>query len=406
MAMTFLMPLTNSRGLGKVVFFSGLKFPMAITPSLMGEPIITSQAFYFLERLDSVAMMRLESPADIPSEREMEYVVDNYLFEYSKKHPDSKLTSKITEFVYWQDDPADHYFRYDWRLTECLVLDTLNDGTITECQDPNHPSKDCFYDWCLFRAYFQDAIEEYRKKLQAAMSITATVTTQDHSSLGTGTFNLPIIKVAGSILTLEQAEMFGVIEPDRPGAASLEYVVSRGMPSESNFGIEQELVTATSLHDAQLLAYYFSAVRDFSPISQFKNYYNVLEYFFEEAPVKLGVVANFEKDQIESVLRWAVSPSDLSRQLQSLPAGVSNRISQARATSSGEVISGVNLSAPDIIGDYTSHVYQLRNACIHSKKTRKGATTPRIAPSTAEEDILKDEMPVMQWLAIQCIEKR
>lgn len=57
------MPLTNSRGLGKIVFFSGLKFPIVITPSLMGEPIITSQAFYFMERLDSAAKMRFECRA-------------------------------------------------------------------------------------------------------------------------------------------------------------------------------------------------------------------------------------------------------------------------------------------------------------------------------------------------------
>jgi hypothetical protein len=399
------MPLTNSRGLGKVVFFSGLKFPVVITPNLMGEPIITSQAFYFLERLDSVVKVRFELPGDEPSEREIEYVIDNYLFEYSKKYPDSKLTSKITEFVYWRDDPDDHYFRYDWRLTECLVLDTLNDDTIVECKDPNHPSKDCIYDWCLFRSYFQEAFEEYQKKLKAAMRIRATVTTKDHSSLGTGIFNLPIIKVAGILLTLEQAEMFEVIEPGKPKPNSLEYFVSRGMSSESNFRIEQELITATSYHDEQLLAYYFSAVRDFSPVSQFKNYYNVLEYFFEEAPAKIGVVARIEKDQIEAVLRWAVSQADLSQKIRSLPADTIARITKTQTTSSGEIITGLNPSAPDIIGEYASHIYQLRNACIHSKKTRKGTPTPRIVPSSAEEEILKDEIPVLQWLAVRCIEK-
>jgi hypothetical protein len=400
------MPLTNSRGLGKVVFFSGLKFPIVITPSLMGEPMLTSQAFYFLERMDSAAAIRFESPADISSEREMEYVIDNYLFEYSKRYPDSKMTSKLTEFVYWRDHPEDHYNWFDWRLSECLVLDTLNDDTIVECQDPNHSCKEIIYDWCLFRSYFQEASEEYQKKLQSAMAIRATVKTQDHSSLGTGTFKLPIIRVSDGLLTREQAEMFEVIEPGRPKAGSLTYPVSRGIPSESNFQIDQELISVTQYHDEQLLAYYFSAVRDYSPVSQFKNYYNVLEYFFEDAPVKLGVVAKFEKEQIGAVLRWAVSSGDLSMRISSMPSDVNNRISQARKTSSGEVIPGVNLTSPDIIGEYASHVYQLRNACIHSKKTRKGARMARIAPFTAEEDILKDEMPIMQWLAVQCIEKQ
>jgi type I restriction enzyme M protein len=338
--------------------------------------------------------------------REQEYVIDNYLFEYSKRHPESKLTSKISEFVFWKEDPATHYFRYDWLLTECLVLDTLNDDTIVECTDPNHTSKDHFYDWCLFKPYFREAFEEYRKKLEAAMAITASVETKNHSSLGSGKYTLPIIRVAGSMLTLEQAEMFDVIEPGRPQMGSSEYPVNRGLPSSSNFKIEQELVTATAIHDEQLLAYYFSALKDYSPVSQFKNFYNVLEYFFEEAPVKLGVAAKSEKQQIDAVLRWAVVAVDLLQTLNSLPAKASAGIARARVTSSGEVIPAVNLAAPDIIGEYAAHVYQLRNACIHSKKTRKGAPTPRIAPATAEEEILKDEMSVMQWLAVQCIEKR
>jgi len=406
MSTNILLPLTNSRGLGKVVFFSGLKFPMVITPSLMGEPIISSQPFYFLERLDSVAKTRFDWKEKVPSERELEYVIDNYLFEYSKHHPESKLTSKISEFLYWKDNTENHYSEYDWRLTECLVLDTLNDNTIVECNDPNHPSKDHFNDWCLFKPYFQDAIEDYRKKLQSAMEIIVSVKTKGHSSLGTGSFNLPIIKVGGNMLTLEQAEMFEVIYPNKPSPIPLEYPVHRGYSSPSNFKIKQELVTATSLHDEQLLAYYFSALRDYSPISQFKNYYNVLEYFFEEAPIKLGVQARKEKEQIDAVLRWVVSSADLSNKLLSLPAAVSTRISQPRTTSSGEIIPPINLTAIDIIAEIASHVYQLRNACIHSKKTRKGQPTPRIAPSTAEEEILIDEISIMQWLAIKCIEKR
>ena len=116
MAISFEMPLTNSRGLGKIVFFSGLRFPMVITPGLLGEPILTAQAYYFADRLDSVVRTHFESDKkDVPPEREREYVIDNYLFEYSKKHPDSKSTSKITESLYWQWDSDDAYFQYDWR---------------------------------------------------------------------------------------------------------------------------------------------------------------------------------------------------------------------------------------------------------------------------------------------------
>jgi hypothetical protein len=405
MTTSAIMPLTNSRGLGKIVFFTGLKFPVVVTPSLMGEPVITAQAYYFLDRLNSVAKAQFESQEEVPTEREIEYIIDNYLFAYSKKYRDSKITSKITEYVYWQDDPDNHYFRYDWRMTECLVLDTLNDPSIVECRDPYHDSKDSMYDWCLFRAYFQEIFTDYRKKLKNAMGITVSVKTNNHPSLGTGEVELPIVRVLSWPLTLEQVEMFEVVSPDRYEPNDSTYLVSRGCAAESNFEVPQEIITTSSYYDAQLLAYYFSAVRDYSPISQFKSYYNVVEYFFEEAPVKLGVAAKHEYQQIEAALRWAVSPSDLLGKINSLSTSTINEITQTRTTSSGEMISALDISAPDIIKEYASHVYQLRNACIHSKKTRKGVATARIVPSTAEERILSDEMPVLQWLAIQCIEK-
>ena len=405
MASNLSFPLTNSRGLGKVVFFNGLKFPIVVTPSIMGEPMITAQPFYFLDRLESEAKWRFPSGQDVPSEREIEYVTDNYLYEYSKKHPDSKLTSKTFECIYWRDDPDDHYFHYDWRDTRCLVLDTLNDPSIVECSYQDHPNKGHVYDWCLIRPYCEEALEEYREKLRRAMEISVFVKTDRHPSLGTGETTLPIIVVDGGLLTLDQVKMFEVVEPDAPNPNSPFYRVHRGMPSESNFSILQEVIQTSKYFDEQLLAYYFSAVRDTSPVSQFKNYYNVLEYFFEEAPKLLGIAAPTERLQVESVLRWAVAPLDLLNRILSLPVQTLSRITQPRNTSSGEVVAGVNLSAPDLILEFAVHIYALRNACIHSKKTRKGAATPRIAPSTAEEEILSDEMPIIRWLSTQCIEK-
>ena len=152
---SILLPLTNARGLGKVTFFNGLDFPVVMKPSLMGEPILTAQAYYFLERIDSVVATSFPVNQE-PSIRDLEYIIDNYLFEYSKKHPDEKITSKITEFVFWQDDPDNAYFSYDWKLTECLALDTLNDPSIIDCKDPTRAMNEIF-DWLLYRPYFDSA---------------------------------------------------------------------------------------------------------------------------------------------------------------------------------------------------------------------------------------------------------
>jgi hypothetical protein len=404
MAVGFDVALTNARGLGKLVFFRGLRFPMVMVPSIMGEPMLTAQPFYLFERLDSVARVRFEDRNSAPTVREIESVIDNYLYEYSKKYPDSQITTKTAEFPYWDVSPEEHRFDVDWRHTTCLVLDPANDPTIVQCSYPGHPDKETIYDWCLFRPYFEAALEEYRQKLQQALDMRVHVETKGHPSLGTGRFNLPIAQVYGNLMTLNQVELFETIEPDRYQNGT-RYLVSHGIPDPSTFYVNQEFFDVSEYREEQLLAYYFSALRDHSPLSQFKNFYNVLEYFFEDAPTVLRIQARTEREQIESVLRWVVTPSALISRLHALPKQALEALARPRTTSSGEVVTGLNLSSPDIVGEYAAHIYQVRNACIHSKKTRKGLPTPRIAPSTFEESILSDEMPVMQWLATKCIDK-
>jgi len=52
----------------------------------------------------------------------IEYLIDNYLFEYSKKYPSSKITSKITIFSYWKDDLDNPYFLCDRMNVQYLAL--------------------------------------------------------------------------------------------------------------------------------------------------------------------------------------------------------------------------------------------------------------------------------------------
>lgn len=293
MAHSFDISLTNTRGLGKIIFFKGLDFPMVITPSLLGEPILTAQPFYFIERMDCVARIRFEKPEDIPKyndqkelDRIIEYTIDNYLFEFSKKYPELKITSKISEFVYWMNDPNYHYFQYDWRLSELLILDTLNDESIINCSDKYRDTIGEFNDWCLFKNDFNSLYEGYVNKLNEAMKNNVHVETTGHSSLNSGKYLLPIIKTASKPLTLHQAEMFGVVEPHGYQNKNVLYNVNRGIKMESDFDIPQEIIESKYYYNPELLAYFFSALRDSSPISEFKNYYNVLEYFFEEAPFK------------------------------------------------------------------------------------------------------------------------
>lgn len=411
MGLIYDIQLTNSMGLGKIIFFSGLQFPMVISPSLIGEPVLTAQAFYFLERLECVARVEFKSSDDIPpaeSEEELmqkiEYVMDNYLFAYSRIHPESKITSKINEFVFWHNDPLSHYLEYDWRMTECLVLDGVNDESIKLCGDKNHETNDSWEDWLLFNCYFMPIREEYRKRLEDAMKHTITVITQGHTSLGTGEYLLPIIKTRTKALSLEQVRMFEVVRPREYNSGSSYYQVSRGFPTTNNFEIPQEELIVTSYHDPYLLSYYFCALRDHAPISQFKNFYNVLEYFFDDAPIALGVTAKKELEQLEAVIRCTVNGSDLKTAIEALGPKYLNKVDHPRLTSSGEKIQPLNISTSDIIKAYTDRLYAIRNACIHSKKTRYGKKEALIVPATEDESIVSDELILLRWLAAQCIE--
>lgn len=412
MALGVDLALTNARGLNKIIFFSGLDFPMVIVPSLLGEPMLTSQAFYFLERMDSIARFKFDDPRTLPAvseaefARTLEYIIDNYLFEYSKKYRNSKLSSKVTEYVYTRVDPDAYYHEYDWGTSRCLIVDTYNDPSIEDCSDANHLTKDDWLDWCLFNNYFEEIHQKYEQNLLSAMRNRVIVKTKNHPTLGTAVSDLPIIATVSTPLTLEQAKMFEVVNPGRYDSSSPNYVVSAGGSSPLNMVVPQESITANNNHSAELLSYYFCALRDQSPISQFKNYYNVLEYFFEDAPRLLGRTARIEVEQIKAVVEWAVDESQLSNEINLSVNDIISEITRSQVTSSGETIPPIDLYSSDIRDEYASRLYTIRNACFHSKRTRRGRTEPRIVPATDDERIIRNELPVLQWVAIQCIERQ
>ncbi len=383
---------------------------MVITPTLLGEPLLTAQAYYFIERLECVARVRFESPKDMPSVesyeqlmKHIEYVIDNYLFAYTMKHPESMVTSKITEYVYWQDNPHYHYFERDWRLTECLALDTLNDETTQQCTDEQHETKDSWEDWLLFNCYFRPIHEEYRRQIDEAMKREVYVRTKEHDSLGIGEIRLPIIKTHSKPLSLEQTRMFEVVEPDQKNIVNGYYQVSRGLPSPNNFSIPYEEIKTDAYHNPDLLSYLFCALRDHSPVSQFKNLYNVLEYFFEDATRTLGIVAKTEKEQLEAVIRCSVTSAELNSTIDAVGTDYQSLSNFPYMTSSGQTIPSLDLTSRDIIKSYSNRLYAIRNACVHSKRTKGNKTATRIVPATKDEQIVANEVPMVQWIVIYCI---
>src|ERR1035437_8509923 len=317
MAQIFEYALTNSMGMKKVVSFEGLEFPIVIAPTLHGEPLLTAQALYFLSRMESAARFRFEKHELIPKhdsdkelERKFEYIIDKYLFEYSKQHPQEQITSKITDFKYWENDGLT-YLGYDENNTLALALDTLNDDSIIEVSNEDFPHKGRWYDWCLVSNYTSKFIDTYVNSMQSILAKVVRVETKGHDELGTGKFELPLVRVDDGILTYYQACMLEVIQPRRLDTRNGLVIVSRGFESEGDFVLLLEEIRAEKYYDADLLSYYFAAVREHLPISKFRCFYNVLEYFFEVAPKELGEQAKSEREQISCVVKWVASPGSI-----------------------------------------------------------------------------------------------
>ncbi|GFZ63169.1 hypothetical protein PSE10A_56800 [Pseudomonas amygdali pv. eriobotryae] len=140
-------------------------------------------------------------------------------------------------------------------------------------------------------------------------------------------------------------------------------------------------------------------------MKSFVGFYNVLEYYFEEAPRLLQQAAPTERLQIESVLALLVTDTDIQIFLQSLPPASRKVMDCDLLTSSSVSIAAFNASAGETRKELARWLYEIRCAVIHSKKTRKGAPTATFEPYTPAAQILSHVVPTIRWLAVKCIEK-
>ena len=74
-AITYTYQLSNGKGLERILYFSGLGYNLSVHPALYGDPILTSQAFYYLKDLDAVASLKIEYPNPQLNENQIEYLI-------------------------------------------------------------------------------------------------------------------------------------------------------------------------------------------------------------------------------------------------------------------------------------------------------------------------------------------
>jgi hypothetical protein len=412
-AKTYEYALTGARGLSRVLYFEGLDFSIIIAPTIHGKPLLTTQAFYYLEQLESVVKIRfaIENISKIPEhrsrqelERKFEYIIDNYLFAFSKKYPALEVTSKITDLKYWQDGYT--YHGYDQNLTQSLALDTLNDPAVLDVKNEDFPNKDHWYDWNLISNYTDSYIEKYISSMKDVVRKNVAIEVDGHEELGSGKFHLPLLRPSKGLLNYHQACMLETIAIYKLSLQSNKVLVSRGMESPDNFHLPVETFRVEKLYDSDLLSYYFAGVREQLPISKFRCFYNVLEYLFEEAPIQLGERARNEREQISCVVRWVATDELLKNFIcNDVGAGYQEAIQRDLTSNSGVNVTSLTLSSDNFAHEVAHWLYDIRCACMHSKKTYRGTESARFVPYSDDEDLVELAIPIIQKISILCIEK-
>lgn len=404
MAINSMLQLENGLGLRRVVVCSGLAFPVIIHPIVHGEPVLTAQAFYYLEQLHSVAKIRYENHEDSLTEAELEYLIDNYLFEFSKHHPDSNITFKVMTGKFWKDDVSDHYLRVDQGLTEVLVVDARNDDSVQSIEAVDSSDQIDLYDWDIGRNYAKDCMEPYIENMTKLLDKKVNVMIMPSEDRNGYFGKKRVIKTDGQLINYEAAMQLSDICIRTISNTATEAKVGWSGIGSPTFTLPIERIVATRYYNPVMLSHYFSGLHELNAMKSFVGFYNVLEYYFEEAPRLLGQTASNEKSQINCVLELLVTDADVTGFVAGLPADSRQVMIADLPTSSGVSIPAYN-GASSSRNELARWLYEIRCAVIHSKKTRRGAPTSTFEPYTPASQALSHVIPTIRWLAIKCIEK-
>lgn len=406
MAINFRLQLSEGKGLGKALVFHGLDFNVVVHPTIHGDPILTSQAFYYLEEMESVAEIRFENLEQVLDQHELEYIVDNYLFKYSAINTSSKISTKVTDPKYWEDDAAGMYLRYDQCNTEALVLDIHNDETVFSIESLDENDEVGFDDWCLVKNYSDSIIEDYVSSMsslvQKKILIKAFPTAGRDGYFG----KKRLLECSDGLLDYHQARRIDNsfcprdVTPDKK-----EIVFESQHKNILDVYIPVESIHLDKKFDPMLLSYYFSGLKEKNPLISFVGFYNVLEYYFEEAPRLIGNEVKNEKKNLESVVNWLVDDSDITDFFKEKNLKYRLEVKEKIKTSTGVNIQGFDFECSEKAKKLSLWIYEVRCAIIHSKKSRNGAVTAIFKPYSEEADHILHVIPVVKWLAVLCIEK-
>jgi hypothetical protein len=398
--------MANSDGLAKVVLFTGLSHSVLMHPVLHGEPVLTAQAFYYLDELETVAKVRFEKTEDELNEGDLEYLIDNYLFEFSKLYPTSTITSKVEWGKFWIDDFREFYIEVDQRHTQSLAIDVLNDPKVhsVRAEEPNDTTD--LSDWDIGRSYTTVSLQSYLDALTATLEKKVVVAISPSVDRVGYRGKLSVFKAGSGLIDYWQASALADIDSRQITSSMTTIPLPRSSCRHTEDSLQLERIVGVKQYAPILLSHYFSGLKESNPLKAFVGFYNVLEYYFEDASLILRRVAQNERTQLEHVVFLIASSDEVTSFINCLPPLIQQSVFADIPTSSGLTIRGLNIeTGTDARPTLTRWLYDIRCAVIHSKRTRRGLPTPTFEPYSPGSHALRAMIPVIQWLAVQCIEK-
>ncbi|WP_141100916.1 methylamine utilization protein MauJ [Roseateles aquatilis] len=402
-----ILQISDSEGLGRFVLFDGLSHQLLLKPGIYGNPVLTTQAIYFLDQMESIGHISSESPIPPP---DVERLVDNYLFEFSKIHSSSRMTFRTSDARFWIDERSSMYSLADQMLTDTLALDRLNDRSVLEVAATDPKDTINFDDWNIGVNYANAAIADHVGNISSLLEKKVDVRVMPNEERDGHLGKLRVIKARAAYIDIFQALALQDIDaramqPTRDGTRPTYFPLA----TSKTFGVVEELsierITTNKQYSPVLLSHFFSGVKERNPLKAFLAFYNVLEYYFEEAPTRLRRNARSELDQLKCVIELLATDVDFANQLSGDASDWRGAIASNLVTSLGPPIARVDAAAASLCDEFSRWLYEIRCAVVHSKKTRRGITTSSFEPYSAASANIKVALPIVRWLAVLCIEK-
>lgn len=387
------------------MLFSGLEYTVLVRPTVHGEPLLTAQGIYYIDRLESVAHVRGNSGDDTLPEEKVEYLIDNYLFEFSKLHPESRMTFKVVDYAFWLDDPHSKYLLADHRHTRTLALDSLNDPAVASVEAIDETDEVDLDDWDIGRNYSLSYIGEYIAGTAALLEKKVKVALLPDEDRDGYFGKLRVVKAEDSFIDYFQARALEDLRARDIPIDATQVALSDSQITGAQTSLPVERITATKKHNPILLSHFFSGVKELNPLKGYLSYYNVLEYYFEEAPILLARSAKIELEQLKCTLEILMSDADVQGMLEALPAASRATVLADMSTSSGVPLKRLDDQAESLRSEFARWLYDIRCAVVHSKKTRKGLAVASFEPYSIAARNVAIAVPLVRELAIRCIEK-